>query len=273
VVATVTRSDSTKRNKTRHAAADAVALTADCERFIRVSPGPPQAHSPDEGKGSNMDKLRILPVASVCGLLSIPTLAAPGVYTVDFTAGDNSTGLETVVGTIDLQPGTRGTITSSEILSWSLSSVPGDPAPFSSSSASGATVNCQPICAIVAGQGKLTFTTDTIEGTLTQFSSNIGPINFIGPFEFGPFCNSCLLISPGGPVSGTFPMVSGQLMATRAHRRPKIAIREPQATEAVSGVPEPGTFSLLAFALAGVAIARIRGRGFRRRRSRATPLG
>jgi hypothetical protein len=157
---------------------------------------------------------------------------------VDFTAGDSFSGLETVVGTIDLRPGTHGAITPSEILSWTLSSVPGDPAPFNSASASGATVNCQPICAIVVAKGKLTFTTDMVEGTLTQFSSDIGPINFIGPFEFLPFCDSCLLISPGGPVSGTFPMVAGQVMATRAHRGPKIAIRESRAAEAVFGVPE-----------------------------------
>ncbi len=211
-----------------------------------------------------MDRLRKLPMAFVCGLLSIPAFAKPGDYTVDFTAGDSSAGLETVVGSIDLRPGTQGTITPSEILSWTLSSVPGDPAPFNSSSASGATVNCQPICALVVGKGKLTFTTDMVEGTLTQFSSDIGPINFIGPFEFGPFCNSCLLISPGGPVSGAFPMVSGQVMATRAHRGPKIAIREARVAEAVFGVPEPGTFALLALALAGMAVARIRGGSFRR---------
>jgi hypothetical protein len=211
-----------------------------------------------------MDKLRLLSVVFFSGLLSVPTLATPGVYTVDFTAGDNSTGLETVVGTIDLRPGTHGAITPSEILSWTLTSVPGDPASFSSSSAAGATVNCQPICAMVVGKGKLTFTTDLIEGTLTQFSSNIGPINFIGPFQFGPFCSSCLLISPGGPVSGAFVMVSGQVMATRAHGGPKTAIRATRVTRAVSGVPEPGTFSLLALALAGFAIARIQGRGWLR---------
>ena len=94
-----------------------------------------------------MDKSRLLTAVLFCGLLSVPALAAPGVYTVDFTAGDNATGLETVVGTIDLRPGTHGAITPSEILSWTLTGVPGDPAPFSSSSAAGATVNCQPICA------------------------------------------------------------------------------------------------------------------------------
>jgi hypothetical protein len=83
------------------------------------------------------------------------------------------------------------------------------------------------MCAMVVGKGKLTFTTDLIKGTLTQFSSNIGPINFIGPFQFGPFCSSCLLISPGGPVSGAFAMVS-----------------------------------VKSFALAGLAIARIKGRGW-----------
>ena len=206
-----------------------------------------------------MDELRLLTAVLFCGLLSVPALAAPGVYTVDFTVGDNSTGFETVVGTIDLRPGTHGAITPSEILSWTLTGVPGDPAPFTSSSAAGATVNCQPICAMAVGKGKLTFTTDMIEGTLTQFSSDIGPINFIGPFQFGPFCSSCLLISPGGPVSGGFAMVSGQVMATRAHGRPKTASSATRVTQAVSSVPEPGTLCLLALALAGLAIARIRG--------------
>jgi hypothetical protein len=78
-----------------------------------------------------MDKLRILPLALVCGVLSSPSLAAKGQdYTVDFTADG-----ETVVDFIDLVPGTHGTIAADEILSWSLSSVPGDPAIFSGSSA------------------------------------------------------------------------------------------------------------------------------------------
>jgi hypothetical protein len=46
-----------------------------------------------------MDKLRMLPMALVCGLLSTPAFAKPGDYTVDFTAGDSFSGLETVVGT------------------------------------------------------------------------------------------------------------------------------------------------------------------------------
>lgn len=76
-----------------------------------------------------MDKLRLLTAVLFCGLLSVPALAAPGVYTVDFTAGDNATGRETVVGTIDLRPGTHGAITPSEILSWTLTGVP-EPSTF-----------------------------------------------------------------------------------------------------------------------------------------------
>jgi hypothetical protein len=201
-----------------------------------------------------MDKLRRLPAVFVYGLLSSPVVAAPGEYTVDFTAGDSTSGLETIVGTIDIRPGTQGTVTPQEILGWTLSSVPGDPAPFSSSSAAGATVNCQPLCAIAVGKGKLSFSTDMTEGTLTQFSSDIGPINFVGPFQFGPFCNSCLLIAPGGPVSGDFAMTAGQIMASRAHHGPKTA----RATGAIVAAPEPGTFALLALALVGMGMLRVR---------------
>jgi hypothetical protein len=189
-----------------------------------------------------MNKRRL---TTACVLLStLPLAAASGQdYSVDFTAG-SAGNLETVVGNIELVSGTSGTITPSEILSWSLSSIAGDPVAFSVSSASGGTVNCNPMtCSIVAQGGKLILTTSLAHYTNTQFfyTGTIGPVNITGPAPGGPECISCLNIAPpAGPSGevGSFSMVPGQVIATTA--------------------PEPGKFSLLGLALAGLAITRKR---------------
>jgi PEP-CTERM motif-containing protein len=210
-----------------------------------------------------MDMLRILPLAVWCCVFSAPTLSAPGQdYAVDFTAGSNGS-FETVVGNIDLSRGKPGAITPSEIVSWSLSSVPGDPVTFSGSSASGDTVNCIAAagCSLVAGHGRLTLTTSLAGFTNIQFSSNDGPINLIGPFQAGPFClgpDLCIIGNSGG---GDFAMVPGQVLATRVrgHSGKASALNvNLQANALHAVVPEPGTFSILALALVGLATARMR---------------
>ena len=266
-------------------------LTAEYDQFIKELVSPLKAHSLDLREGSsNMNKLRILSFAFVCGVLCAPELASaeqgagpitkPGTYVVSesFTALPPEFGpfQASFTGRFTFNPNGTG-------LCSALLCPPGVIPEFTNVSVSGTATNITPWGPNVHGQI-----------ALVEFGNTLDFVNFNG-FSAPSSSESDLILTLTSPLGGSVTNIAtseaeynifgggsvnhGLIRCGAAdavnnatcngsvvivgHMGPQIGfvMRNSDSRVVVqsqSSVPEPGTLTLFAVALAGLAIARRR---------------
>jgi hypothetical protein len=133
-------------------------------------------------------------------LFGINGAAMAVTYNVDFKAAS-----EEITGAISLAANSLGSLSSSEITGWSLSSVAGDPQAFSiSSSDAGSFLSCVALtqCGLTASASKVTFSSlpgGAVTGIV--FAAPGAIVALDGPNVFSQ-CSLCALITAQGSLSG-----------------------------------------------------------------------